>query len=309
MISKQPNRHWQPSQATIDGMTGILVDGVPNWGLIVGGRLNFPFTWVLMYVPETVNLKTPGVGLVEIDKIDCNAFELAPSSNHLCFTQSGTASLSGGSVSQSGFASVSGSGSVLLPPSGSLLNTFDGVSTMVGVPPIGQALVPGALLTSTTPALIGTQTFTSTPTTSGIVSGATAPAPISTTSSGSLTGLNFSGPNFALSSLSMCVDFTASYRYVSFCLYVAQLNRGTNTWQVRDISNSVIDQGYDYLDHQEYVYFPPVFYGDFNQKKFSLSLPYPIQLGPGEALCASLTYREAIQPLIGFMRLRVRALS
>jgi hypothetical protein len=76
---------------------------------------------------------------------------------------------------------------------------------------------------------------------------------------------------------------------VAISLYVSQFNSSTGFWDVRDIlleSNALRP---DILDYAIDVYRPPYLAYPYASRKWTVSLPYPIIIGKGQALHVSLS--------------------
>jgi hypothetical protein len=76
---------------------------------------------------------------------------------------------------------------------------------------------------------------------------------------------------------------------VAISLYVSQFNSSTGFWDVRDIlldSNALRS---DILDYAIDVYRPPYLAYSYASRKWTVSLPYPIIIGKGQALHVSLS--------------------
>lgn len=81
---------------------------------------------------------------------------------------------------------------------------------------------------------------------------------------------------------------TVATNNVGLCLYVSQVDLLTGVWQERSIFSAVTASREDILDYSLDCFLEPnVFFG-YTGRVWTVSLPYPIRIGRGQALTVSL---------------------
>ncbi len=94
-------------------------------------------------------------------------------------------------------------------------------------------------------------------------------------------------------------------------LYVADQNQQTGAFHVRDPFNVVGDAQLEYLALETDVYVGPTGAFGYTGRRFSVSLPYPIIIGPNQALILTLSGTSALATmnLVPYVRSLVTVLS
>jgi hypothetical protein len=275
-------RPWLPSQCTIDDETGFLADGVSTWGIIqpYAGRTN-ALHFVVCYSPVTSPVSRPEFRRIRIDEVFCRIFDAS-----VDFGISGVnfdGSMEAPGLAQSGDGGIVSSGTIQLPvpsvatitPQTTALGNYNAFITAIGGLTTGPVPVAAPLQETTTIPSFG-------------VFGTS--ASMATLDNSTVSGLNFD-PSVGFLSASGTAVITATVCNINCSLYVGTYTLLSARWATKNpFTSSIDDLTYDFLDLVADTFSVPTGVATgYCSRVWTLRLPCPVIIGPGQALIATFS--------------------
>jgi len=225
-------------------------------------------TFQLLALPPVVTGASPFLGEFLVEVVECRLFDV--------FGYNGVASAAGNQFCI-GIISPFTLGSTTTIPGGQTIS-LDANLTTTDSETVAETIAGTPTTVAWTGSITGTNSFSGGIT--GSIDGSLGDNVTTTTTT--LTGLHLCGDQYGSGG-------NAASMGVGLNLYVSRYNLQSNQWTIQDINNPLTGIRGDLLDYEVDVYQPPQLAGGYTARSWAVSLPYPIIIGSGMALHATLS--------------------